>query len=417
MPPTKKVRKTTKIELRNGCSRTEVFFSPKNYKSFRSVKDLQKDWFVECRFHDPNFADKYPKGFQFRKRTNCYETLQERKIAMEVFKEDMEAVLDMQNYNPISKTYMRDRTGELHPYMDSKSAIEKTRLKLAGGEKHLRDVRTAINRFIKGLDAMNYSFLNISEIKIYHIKNTLDYLELSPSYFNKFRQYLSDIFKLLIEYGCVESNPVRDIAKKKIHAKIRELIPEWKLPYIDKYLKENHFEFFRYKEIFYYSGSRSSELLRVQRKHINLEAQEFILQIRKGQTYTWVTKPINDQILKYWKDLCKLSKSSEDFIFSYGLVPGTKENNPAQITKRWNTHVKNTQNIKDDKGKVITITEDFYAFKYMFLDKLDELQHIGDGSNFNLAQLAASHTSNNTTGIYTVNRKRREIDFLKHIKI
>lgn len=416
MASTKKAQKRTKIELRNGCSRTEVFFSPKNYKSFRSVQDLQKDWFVECRFHDPNFTEKYPQGFQFRKRTNCFETLKERKLAMEIFKEDMEALLDMQNYNPITKIYMRDRTGELNPYMDAKSAIEQTRLKLAGGEKHLRDVRTAINRFIKGLDAMNYSFLNISEIKIYHLKNTLDFLELSPSYFNKFRQYLSDIFKLLIEYGCVETNPVRDISKKKIHSKIREVIPAWKLPHIDRYLEKNHPEFFRYKEIFYYSGSRSSELLRVQRKHVNLEAQEFILQVRKGQTYTWVTKPINDHVLYYWKSLCKLSSSPEDFIFSYGLVPGTKENNPAQITKRWNAHVKNSKNIKDEKGKVVTVTEDFYAFKYMFLDKLDELQYLGNG-DFNLAQLAASHTSNNTTGIYTVNRKRREIDFLKHIKI
>lgn len=406
--------KNEKTELRNGCSRTEIYFSPKNFKQLRSAADLKKDWFVECRFYDPKLQDKYPKGFQFRKRTNCFETLSDRKKAMQIYKEDMQALLDVQHYNPITKEYMRDLSGELHPNMDCKTAIQTARLRLAGGEKHLRDVRTAINRFIKGLDALNYSFLNISEIKIWHLKNTLDYLELTPSYFNKFRQYLSDIFKLLIEYGCVEFNPVRDISKRKINPGIRAVIPDWKIPHIDRFLQQNHYAFFRYKEIFFYSGARSAEMLRVQRKHVDLQQQEFYLQVRKGASYTWVPKPINDQVLHYWQELCDQCTDAEHFIFSYGLQPGPIANNPSQITKRWNSHVKNTENIKDQDGNIITITEDFYAYKHLFLDKLDEVQHT---QQFNIAQAAASHTSNYTTGIYTVNRKRRELEILKRIRI
>ena len=176
-----KKKRKIRTELRNGCSRTEVYFSPENYRKLRNNSDLQKDWFVECRFHDPKFKDKYPNGFQFRKRTNCFQTITERKAAMEIYKNDMEILLDKQNYNPITKVFMQCEGGELYRGMDFKSAIETARLKLSGGEKHLRDVKIALNRFVKGIDELNYAFLNVSDIKIWHIKNTLDYLKISPS--------------------------------------------------------------------------------------------------------------------------------------------------------------------------------------------------------------------------------------------
>lgn len=120
--------------------------------------------------------------------------------------------------------------------MDFASAMEIARQKISASEKHLKQVRIAITRFNKGLGYMEYSYINISDVKIWHIKNTLDHLNLTPSYYNKFRQYLSDIFKLLIEYGCIDHNPVRDISKRKIEKKIREVITDEQLKYIVPYL-------------------------------------------------------------------------------------------------------------------------------------------------------------------------------------
>lgn len=60
-------------KLKNNCHRTEIFISPKNYKQLRKKEDLQKQWFVECRFFDPIFSSKYPKGFQYRIRMNSYD--------------------------------------------------------------------------------------------------------------------------------------------------------------------------------------------------------------------------------------------------------------------------------------------------------------------------------------------------------
>ena len=72
-----KKKRKIRTELRNGCSRTEVYFSPENYRKLRNNSDLQKDWFVECRFHDPKFKDKYPNQLSgvMRQRVALIRTL------------------------------------------------------------------------------------------------------------------------------------------------------------------------------------------------------------------------------------------------------------------------------------------------------------------------------------------------------
>jgi len=414
-----KKRISARIEVRNGCSRTSVFISPKNYKSLKSKKDLEKDWFVECKFYDPEFQEKYPNGFQFRRRPEKQSTLSEQKEIMKHYVQIMERELDVNNFNPISKTYMADNSKVLSPTTDFKSAVEIARLKLIGSDKHLNEVRIAISRFLKSVDALNYSYINVEEVKIWHIKNCLDHCGLSDSYYNKFRQYLKDVFKELVERGCIDHNPVRDISKRKTVSKIRELISDEKLKYIDKFLMREHYNFYRYKEIFYRSASRSSELFRLQKKHVFLDKQEYIIQIQKGKVYKWVVKPINIDALKYWKEILDLCKSDEDFLFSKNLEPGKTPISSRQITIRWNTHVKNGTNIRDCKNQIITVTEDFYAFKYMYLDKLDALQQNSKNISFdfNLAQTAAAHTSVSTTNIYTIGHKKRENEILKNIKI
>ena len=115
-----------------------------------------------------------------------------------ILKELMENELDKKYYNPITQTYMRSEGNELHHKIDFKSAIENGIKKLSGSERHIGDVKIAMKRFCKALDDMNYSFLATDEIKIWHIRNVFDFMGLqkTPNYHNKFRQYLSDLFKI-----------------------------------------------------------------------------------------------------------------------------------------------------------------------------------------------------------------------------
>lgn len=81
------------------------------------------------------------------------------------------------------------------------------------------------------------------------------------------------------------------------------------------------------------------------------------------------------------------------------------EINPRAITQKWDRHVK----------KVLDIDEDFYSLKHLFLDKLDSMQ--GQAPIINIAQGAAGHTTDRTTGIYTVGRKSRAVEHLKTLPI
>ena len=411
-----KKKRKIRTELRNGCSRTEVYFSPENYRKLRNNSDLQKDWFVECRFHDPKFKDKYPNGFQFRKRTNCFQTITERKAAMEIYKNDMEILLDKQNYNPITKIFMLSEGFELHRGMDFKSAIEIGMTKLKGSEKHLKDVGVAMRRFCKALDTINYSFLNVENIKIRHILTVFDYLKLTPNYFNKFRQYLSDIFKILIKFDCTDVNPVRDIEKETIEKKFREIISDEELKYVDPFLEKNYYSFYRYRMIFGYSGGRTAEFMRIQKKYVDLEKQEYKVLIKKGKQYTWVTKIIMLDSVPYWKEILEMTDNPDDYIFSVGLVPGPKQIRPYQITKRWERLVKKSEKIKNEKDEVVKVTADFYTLKHKFLDELDKLQDTTPVIPINLAQIVASHKSNATTGIYATGRQSRKNELLKNLR-
>ena len=69
--------------------------------------------------------------------------------------------------------------------------------------------------------------------------------------------------------------------------------------------------------------------------------------------------------------------------------------------------MKNSEKIKDENGKVLKITADFYSLKHTFLDSLPR----------EMAMLMASHTNSTTTAIYRVNEEKRTREILKNMKL
>lgn len=405
--------------LSNGCFRTEVFISPKNYKSIRSKSQLPKYWFVECRFFDPFFTEKYPDGYQYRKKFSGT-SIQELKATAEIYKEEMEYNLDVLNYNPLSKVYMNERVYTLHPGLYFIDAIEKAHDKLKSKyktEHHKKQVRCMIARIKNAQYYARLDVVKISEIRTWHIKNLLDVMNLTDSVYNKFRTYLMGLFKELVEYGCVDSNYIRDISKREEKATIRKILTPEKFEIVFNYLRENHPDFFRYAAIFHYSGARSSELMRLKRNEIDLENREFRVLVMKGKKQSWETKAIIPAALPYWESLLSECKSENYFIFSRNQKPGPIQVGPRAITLKWKRHVKKSKEIKNSDGIVVEIDEDFYSLKHLFLEKLDRLQHETQALEINLAQGAASHKSNRTTGIYTGGRKNRAVQTLKNLRI
>ncbi|MDV3685263.1 hypothetical protein CMU45_02575 [Elizabethkingia anophelis] len=409
--------------LKNGCKRTEVFVSPKNYKILKGKADLNKNWSVECRFFDPKFKDKYPDGFQYRKKFNkskC-ETIQEQKVFAEIMKSEMENMLDNHNYNPITKEYTNNNKGEITPYTLFIDALELAQKKVKGVYEHKKQVLLCINRLKPHIESLNYDVLQIKDIKIWHFMNVLEAAELTASTYNHYRSYLMSLCKALIPFGCMEHNPIRDIPKQKTVTKIREILSDEEYEIVCDYLRGYNYNFYRYFQIFYHSAGRTPELFRVRAKDVDINNQEYRTIIYKGRQYYEVVKVIFPQAIPFWKELLSLARSPNDFLFGPGLIPNSnKVERKDSITMKWSRWIKNNKKLKDKYGNTIEITADFYSNKHRFLDKLDEAQSSGKLApivDINLAQKAANHKSGSTTKIYTTGKTKRENEILKLIKI
>ena len=330
----------------------------------------------------------------------------------------MEHTLDVLHFNPLTKVYMNDRSCDLHPGLYFVDALEKAYQKLEKvykTEHHKKQVRCMIARIKKVQYAARIDLVRISEIRTWHIKNMLDVMDLTNSVYNKFRSYLMGLFKELAQFGCVQSNYVRDISKREENPVVRKILTQEKFDFVFKYLQENLPEFFRYAAIFHYSGARSSELMRLKRQDVDLENREFHVLVMKGRRQHWETKAIIPAAVPFWESLLHESIYEDEFLFSLFQCPGEVEVSPRAITQKWYDHVKKSNKIKDDDGNIITVDEDFYSLKHLFIDKLDKMQ--GETPIINIAQGAAGHTNNRTTGIYAVGRKSRAVEILKKSNI
>jgi integrase len=386
------------------CSYSEVWVHPKNYKTLTSKKSLDLDWYVECKFYDPLFKEKYPKGFPFRKKLNRFKTLDERKAAIQLLLKEIPKLFEDKGYNPITKKFMiaeeKPASGVLHPKLNFIEALEITYPKLSVSEGVKKEFRRIVAKTKKSAAEQRIEF-PICEIHSGHIRDLLDYLNLTPNEYNKYLTHLSMILSDLVEKRMVFHNPIRDIKKKKTIKKLRETLEVSELVEIFKVLKIEHPTFYRYGMIFFHSGARSAELFRVQKKDVNIEKQEYKVTIRKGNSYREVKKVILKTALPFWKEIIDECTSENDYLFTRGLKPSEVPTQPYQITKRWKRLVKDKYNI----------TADFYALKHLFLDELDK------STTLSISKNMANHTTDITEKVYLVGRESRKNEVLKNINI
>lgn len=412
-----------------GCSYTDIWVSPSDWKTTTAKASLKKNWYVQCYFHDPLFKDKYPNGKEYRRKLNKFKTLEDRRAAAEFYLKEIKQLFD-DGYNHITKKYMvpelapEPEPAKLGPDMPAADAIEDIWNKIREAalkvipeeernkEKPFDDVRIAKNRFIKGLKELRYDNVHIKDLGITQVKETIVHLNITEGYYNKFLSYMSKIFTELIEYGCVENNYFKLYKKARPAKTIREVLDDEEFEKVMQYLQVNHYGLYRYGMIFHTSGARTTELFRLKVKDVDLENQEFKVVIKKGGIPEETIKVIMLEAMPFWRELLSEAESEDDYLFSKWLKPGPERIAPRQISRKWNKYIKTR--FSEETGLVITA--DFYALKHYFLDKLDAMQD--EIILPNAAQALASHkTSKITNSVYLVNKKKRERDVLKTVRI
>ena len=166
-------------KLHFDCECSEVWASPKNWKTITGKKALNENWYVQCVFYDPKFKEKYPKGFPFRKKLNKLKTLEERKAAVQLYLEEIPKLFLDKGYNPITKTFMiepvQEETNSLKELCKETPfniALDLSMATLKKADSTMSDLKIIVKKVKQSAIQLRYDDIAISEITRKHIKGS-----------------------------------------------------------------------------------------------------------------------------------------------------------------------------------------------------------------------------------------------------
>lgn len=396
------------ILLPNNCYCSKLIVNPANWKRAGS-SSLDKPWRITYRFYDTQYKNTKLWGRLISiKGMNHLKTIEERREATRELLDNELYMLKVDGYNPITKTF-NGQTLEIdsgiNPSTPFIEALKIAITKLEIAKKTREDLARSMDYFIESIEQLRYHQLQIGDVRRSHIRAVLDNQarvnDYSNDRYNKVRAYSVMVFKELMGQDAIDYNFVTGIPKRKTVKKIREVLTEEELIKVKAHLKENYYTFYRYMEIFFHSGARSSELMSIKKRDVSLRSQTFKITVKKGRSYAEELRAINNNALPFWEELLTGAKDA-DFLFSKNLEPGPDKIDEWQISTRWRKHVK----------KKLGIEADFYSLKHLHTTKLIEAYG---------AQLGASVNGHKSTKMneehYDILRKQRLLEQAKNIDL
>lgn len=393
-----------KNEMANGCSYSDLFIFP-NLKKLSAKEAMTKEWYVGCKFYDPVFKDKYPKGYFWRKKGLAeFKTFKERKDAAELLLDEMQRALD-NCYNPLPNvlsyqdTFNGDFSPENYLIESLELALQDHKANISHGfykslESNLKMIKPIIIK-------LKFDKIPIKEIQLKHVKKILDNCKISNYSYNKYRKHLSVLFKILCANSCLLQNPCENIPTRDHLKKERVLLTKNLFREIYNYLLDKYPHYANYMQIFCMSGCRSTEMLSIKKSDVNLSKQEFSITVKKRKEMVKETRIIIPDAIPFWKKQLDLCKTDDYFLFGESFAPELRDHPRCSDSpgKYW-THIVN---------KKFNTNTTFYSIKHYFLDMVQE-KH-----GMSVAQKMAGHLNGKTTEIYTVFKKKREMEELKHL--
>lgn len=388
------------LSLPNGCSCSKISVYPKGWD--KGKISIDQDWYIHYRFYDP--AREKPKQVII-KGMNIYKTLVERRSATKALLENEIHLLENRGYNPfLGKLNEGSSAGEIHPDTPFIDALWKAYHTIQKAPTTKRDIKSAITGVERAAIRAGVAALPISQVSQKYIKRILQLCsEVVPGWsanrFNSYRSYLMMLFNELIEIEATDIDPVSKIKKQKTIKKMRTVLQPDQRKMINDHLKEKNYPFWRFVHIFFHSGARTTELMRVKKGDVDLAGQRYKVTIYKGEKYTETWKVIKNVAIPLWIEVLNAA-GPDDYIFSRGLLPGSGLISASQINRRWKRHVKN------DLG----IDVDFYSLKHLNLDETAAALSAQDA-----AKMASHTTPVITISHYLVGEKERQDERLKKV--
>jgi integrase len=449
------------ITTYNGCYRSEIKVTPKNWHTTKA--SVIRKWRIHYRFYDPAFKDypKYKKGKQVPiKGMNHVNMLEERQAITKNLIEKELFDIDVRGYNPITKAFMAPSVDDA----EAKEITQKTMLSLAlqmalpqceMEPDTVTDCKSVLKYFMQSASLLKKDKTPLNDVKSrdiiailnncknltvttvinkkvlvdgkWEVEKVMQGGKLVPiktevtkqkvwtdNQFNHYRKYLHILFSKIKKLEILEYNPVDNVDRRDTTPEDPDLAKRKVLTTEER--RKVHIElitkfptFHRLIHIFYHSGARRKEIMRIQGKNVDLAGQRFKVLIKKRKKWTWTWKTIKDVALPYWVEAMD-GCGSEDFVFSRGLLPGPKAIRPEQFTRRWREHVK----------KKMGIQSRMYDLKHLHTtETINELEKLKSELS-DAVQLAADHNSHTSPAmvvkIYDVDADKREHKKVKGLK-
>ncbi len=401
--------------LPNDCRCSEFNVFPSNWKTTKAK--LSPNWYADCRFIDPKHLDKYPKGKPIRIKggINRFNTIDERRAALVKLIGEMEGLLN-EGYNPITQSPLKgpksdkvainnDFSQEVLPTTYFITALRIALHNSTNVKEAKADMRSVLNSIEAAAGTLGYLQIRIEKIEVKHVKRCLDQCHrsnprFSAKRYNKAKAYLSGLFKFLIQEGAAHGNMARAVNPMREEVPKPHIFKDDEIERIKEHLWRNNRPFYNFMMMFYYSGGRIKEFMRLKGKDIDLIEQTYTTVVKKGKS-RWVSRTIRNVAVPFWKVQTE-NCGPNDFVFSTDLLPGPIQINSKQVTRRWMVHVK----------KPLGIETTFYKLKHLNTDRT--MKALG-------AKMAAGQNAHASTKmveeVYAYNEKARIHEGLKELDI
>lgn len=396
------------IILPNGCSCSDLTVHPKNWKTLSA--SVKSEWYVQYRFYDPKFRNdpRFKKGMLriVKSGVNFLKTREERRNTIEKIIAVELDLLKNEGYNPITKEFNPPvfNVFEIAPSTTLPNALRLAYDKMQKSKEVMSNIKSAL-RFIRPvIIKMGMDYLAVSQVKPRHVQLILetvghDKKKWSAQSFNHYRAYLMMLFEVLIKYGAADFNPVEKVDKQPVPKKLRPLPTIEERRMIDSYFLEHFPNFRRFLHIFFHSGARPVELLRLKYEDIDLKNQFFKVEIKKGVVTDEQERPIKNIAVPFWEDLMSEAKPGQ-YLFDCKFKPGNKPTTRDQATHIWSIHAM----------KGLGIKWNLYRLKHANLDETAAILDI------KAAAAQAGHTTPVITiKHYALNEKQRMNNKLKEV--
>jgi site-specific recombinase XerD len=110
------------------------------------------------------------------------------------------------------------------------------------------------------------------------------------------------LFKELLEYSAVKNNIIRDISKRKHIVEPRRALTEEERKIIKEEMPKVNYRFWLFINIFFHSGMRTTEFIRMKIKDIDLQKQTLKVLSKKGKNYRITYRPIKNNAVKFFDE-------------------------------------------------------------------------------------------------------------------